>query len=784
MTTRRRRIAHTPVPAFQALEPRQLLSGATDGLDPTSLQMSETAPILSATTDTRNGNGYRPGDADCDGDVDLADLGILGANWRRMGAHWSDGDFNSDSRVDLSDLAILAMGWNRLYVDSDPTDGTWPGAYRELRDALASASPGAEIWVAAGTYKTTSTMNRYASFHAPSSVSLYGGFRGGEIERDQRQWAANETILSGDIARPGDPWDNSFHVVVASHGMVLDGFTITGGCADGSNSQDRQGGGLLNLGTSVTVANCVFEDNRAEERGGGVSNEDASVTFTDCVFQDNSSSFFGGGMYNFRSDVTLTRSRFVDNQAGHWGGGWYNDKSVYRENDCTFNGNLEMKGYGNSGEWSVGPRYRRRNILWNELFNDKDKFSTVDCSLSYDTEHWVTLASIATETDRSRGAVKLAAESYWPRLYKYDYPSTDLTEASHVMVRYYVHPNEADRLSRISMRLFSGGQSSVDASMLWEAIWYPQAGSFSEDLTYGTGWHTAYFDMGAAAYTGPNFDAGDVTGLSLSATATTSSGRVDITFDQVAIYQKPSATVYPSSSYHVLTLDDAPTNQAYAYAYSLGKGIQPSVALVGSMVGTPGGLTLEQVKAFASAGVEFCNHTWDHPDSTSNPPNWGRLPMSTRVASVVQMQDWMYENGLARGARVLVTPQAEWDYDDENFWLGRYIDIVRLAYGGGSARVSTGSIGYDWPRTGVINASAQYNQDQTTYDKFASRLESVKANGGLMVSMTHYGAYYSSTETLDAQSVYMMKLIDDVYAAAQAGEIECVTLGDLRTLVI
>ncbi len=52
-----------------------------------------------------------PGDANLDGKVDLADLGMLGDNWGKTGKTWLDGDFDDDGVVDLSDLGILSVNW-------------------------------------------------------------------------------------------------------------------------------------------------------------------------------------------------------------------------------------------------------------------------------------------------------------------------------------------------------------------------------------------------------------------------------------------------------------------------------------------------------------------------------------------------------------------------------------------------------------------------------------------------------------------------------------------------
>jgi uncharacterized membrane protein len=54
---------------------------------------------------------WLPGDANRDGVVNIADLGILAANWQQQGRFWDDGDFNRDGTVNIADLGILAANW-------------------------------------------------------------------------------------------------------------------------------------------------------------------------------------------------------------------------------------------------------------------------------------------------------------------------------------------------------------------------------------------------------------------------------------------------------------------------------------------------------------------------------------------------------------------------------------------------------------------------------------------------------------------------------------------------
>ncbi len=64
-----------------------------------------------------------PGDANHDGVVDLADLGILGDNWGGTGKSWEEGDFTGDGVVDLADLGILGDNWGAGATGMNATFG-------------------------------------------------------------------------------------------------------------------------------------------------------------------------------------------------------------------------------------------------------------------------------------------------------------------------------------------------------------------------------------------------------------------------------------------------------------------------------------------------------------------------------------------------------------------------------------------------------------------------------------------------------------------------------------
>lgn len=64
------------------------------------------------------------GDANFDNLVDIADLGIVGANFNKIKAVWSEGNFNFDTTVDVADLGILGANWSHGSLETVTHDCT------------------------------------------------------------------------------------------------------------------------------------------------------------------------------------------------------------------------------------------------------------------------------------------------------------------------------------------------------------------------------------------------------------------------------------------------------------------------------------------------------------------------------------------------------------------------------------------------------------------------------------------------------------------------------------
>lgn len=322
---------------------------------------------------------------------------------------------NAISRFSLSHVArLLVLGLALLglfavvspvqaagaiwYVNDDAAglnNGTsWANAYTDLQSALSAAAPGDQIWVAAGVYRpslaTDAGDSRSVTFALQSGVALYGGFAGTETSLAQRDWVANVTTLSGDIGVADEETDNAYHVITGSGTdatAILDGFTISGGNADGvyadpacgarcgggmwidsgspslsnlifhrnlalfdggglfvydgspslsritfSENVAESGGGMLNVSGSPVLTNVTFNGNQAATDGGGLVNDSGSPALTNVAFSGNYAVFWGGGLYNYSGSPTLTNATFAGNQADLLGGGVYNADGLLLQN--------------------------------------------------------------------------------------------------------------------------------------------------------------------------------------------------------------------------------------------------------------------------------------------------------------------------------------------------------------------------------------------------------------------------------------------------------------------
>lgn len=229
-----------------------------------------------------------------------------------------------DTCGDLGDVSQVCSGECRegacrcvVYVNSggsDDNDGTsWAGAKQSIGNAIATAQPlGCEVWVRTGTYRPG--YSRTHSIQLVSNVAVFGGFSGTENFRDERNFNAYPTILTGDVAfTPADTADDAYHIVLGADGAILDGFTISGANTEGA--PDDCGGGVLNNSVSPILRNLNFSENLTPSTGADICNRTASPVIEGCNFTNSRGTSSGGGfgisMYQQGGSAILRRSVFI-----------------------------------------------------------------------------------------------------------------------------------------------------------------------------------------------------------------------------------------------------------------------------------------------------------------------------------------------------------------------------------------------------------------------------------------------------------------------------------------
>lgn len=239
-------------------------------------------------------------------------------------------------------------------------DGSsWDSPLDDLQKAIDLASSnGAEVWISKGVYTPKKKPNDIAAFTLYDGVKLYGGFAGGEINKEGRLIKSNPTILK---SKSKDAEYN--HVLYGANDAVLDGVVIEGGDAKGF-SYHNKGGALIayhagktyspfekdHTGFKMEIKNCVFKDNKAYEGGAiyafskadlNISNttfignsannggaimdrEGNKINCQKCTFENNVASISGGATYeDYGSHALYQDSSFIDNKATYKGGAIY-----------------------------------------------------------------------------------------------------------------------------------------------------------------------------------------------------------------------------------------------------------------------------------------------------------------------------------------------------------------------------------------------------------------------------------------------------------------------------
>jgi Chlamydia polymorphic membrane protein (Chlamydia_PMP) repeat len=260
-----------------------------------------------------------------------------------------------------------------IYADSQAIgadNGTsWNDAYTSLQQALSAVNSGSvdTIEVAQGTYSPGTTAT--ATFQLINDVTILGGYAGvGTPDPDARDVSSYVTTLTGG--------GTCYHVLTGSgtnSTAVLDGFTITGGNADGTGTGQDNGGGIYITNGSPAINDCTFSGNsagnsKAAGGGGAIYCLNSSSTITNCIIDGNNTTFSGGGLkvgaYE-TTELTLVNCLFFGNSARNGGAITNSGGGIINLINCTITKNVASASGGAIDEMA-GFSIITNCILWGD----------------------------------------------------------------------------------------------------------------------------------------------------------------------------------------------------------------------------------------------------------------------------------------------------------------------------------------------------------------------------------------------------------------------------------
>jgi len=207
---------------------------------------------------------------------------------------------------------------------ADGSDGSCDALDCSLREAiLAANSGGSTVQIPAGVYRLTIP-------RTPRGDNAPGDGTDGNLVVNSAMTVVGAgrdvTIIDARPSAEAAGIDRVFSITQAGH-LTISGVTISGGLAGGFG----QGGGILSLGGSVSITDSTLIHNTGTFGGGGIAIASASnpagvLTITRCEIAENTGGLAigggqGGGILNIQSSVDVFDSTIRDNAALNTTGG-------------------------------------------------------------------------------------------------------------------------------------------------------------------------------------------------------------------------------------------------------------------------------------------------------------------------------------------------------------------------------------------------------------------------------------------------------------------------------
>ena len=268
-----------------------------------------------------------------------------------------------------------------IYVDNDG-----PADFSNIQAAIDDANDGDTIIVSDGIY--TGNGNRDIDFLG-KAITL-------------RSENGPENCIIDCQGSEADPHRGFYFHCGEDANSVLDGFTITNGCAYGGGAIRclysgspiitnciirgnvapfapgfpwdiaQEGGGIDCYKSSATITNCHFLGNTATGSGGAIKSSYGNVLVSNCMFTGNQASS-GGAIALYLDNMSISSCVITGNRSiyeYYGGGGIYCNESTPMISNCTITGNGAAGRGGGTYVYSSYDVTVTNTILWNNTASE------------------------------------------------------------------------------------------------------------------------------------------------------------------------------------------------------------------------------------------------------------------------------------------------------------------------------------------------------------------------------------------------------------------------------
>ncbi len=301
------------------------------------------------------------------------------------------GTFNWLCEASFAPFTVFSVAGMDYYVDGargenyEWYDGSedlpWKTITHALNSAIVSPAAPATIHVAPGVY-SASTNGETFPLNMKSWVSLVGD-------------GADVTVLDAEGA------STSVICCFEADDSIIEGFTITGGHADGV-APECYGGGIYCWRGSPTIANNIIAGNSASS-GGGIYCDGGRPIISNNIISGNDASA-GGGIYCCSGYPTI-QNNIIEFNSGYYEGGGINCEFT---NWALIYGNT-IAGNSASTGGGVGSYLAGMLIFGNSI---TDNSAQSGGGISCDTAHW---AMISDNTISGNWAEYRGGGIFWMR---------------------------------------------------------------------------------------------------------------------------------------------------------------------------------------------------------------------------------------------------------------------------------------------------------------------------------------------------------------------------------